>query len=92
LTDEEFEYLTKKLLSLKIKEKGNVVYVNPKIVVEVAFNEIQKSKQYSSGFALRFARIIRIREDKSAEEADTLEKVKEIYLKKYRGEIHGDAS
>ncbi len=79
LTDEEFEYLTKKLLDIKLKEKDNIVYVEPKIVVEVAFNEIQKSRQYNSGFALRFARITKIREDKSPEEADTLDKVREIY-------------
>ena len=78
LTDEEFEYLTQRLLSIKIKEEGNVVYVKPEVVVEVAFNEIQKSRQYPSGFALRFARIVGIREDKSPEEIDTLDKVKSI--------------
>jgi DNA ligase-1 len=52
-------------------------------VVEVAYNEIQKSPKYKCGMALRFARITRIREDKSPEEADTLQKVRKIYEKQF---------
>jgi DNA ligase-1 len=56
----------------------------PNIVVEVEFNEIQKSPHYRSGYALRFARIKSIREDKSPEEADTLESVAELYEKQFK--------
>ncbi|MHA1590485.1 MAG: ATP-dependent DNA ligase [Candidatus Njordarchaeales archaeon] len=83
LTDEEFEEMTKRLLNLKIGEKGRVVYVQPKIVVEVAFNEIQKSPKYKSGYALRFARIIKIRDDKGPEEANTIQEIEELYKKQF---------
>jgi DNA ligase-1 len=53
--------------------------VKPELVVEVAFNEIQKSPHYKSGYALRFARITRIRTDKDAKDADTLARVTELY-------------
>jgi DNA ligase-1 len=59
------------------------VSVRPEIVVEVAYNEIQKSPQYQSGFALRFARITRIREDKSVEQIDTIERIRELYEKQF---------
>lgn len=84
LTDEEFEWITKKLLQLKTRENGFTVWVKPKIVVEVAYNEIQRSPKYSSGYALRFARIVRIRDDKRAEEADTIQRVRELYQKQFR--------
>jgi DNA ligase-1 len=87
LTDKEFEEITKKLLEIKIHEIEHTVWVKPEIVVEIAFNEIQRSPKYKSGYALRFARIIRIREDKSPKEADTITKVKRLYEKqfKYKG-------
>jgi len=85
LTDEEFKEITKRLLELKIAEAGGTVYVKPEIVVEVAFDEIQQSPKYKSGFALRFARITRIREDKSPNEADTIGRVREIYEKQFKG-------
>ena len=87
LTDKEFEEITKKLLEIKIHETEHTVWVKPEIVVEIAFNEIQRSPKYKSGYALRFARIIRIREDKSPKEADTMAKVKQLYEKqfKYKG-------
>ena len=84
LTDEEFEWITKRLLQLKTREDGFTVWVKPKIVVEVAYNEIQRSPKYSSGYALRFARIVRIRDDKMAEEADTIQRVRELYQKQFR--------
>lgn len=83
LTDEEFEYMTKRLLELKLDEDGYTVRVKPKIVVEVAYNEIQKSPKYPSGYALRFARITRIRDDKQPEEADTVQRIKELYVKQF---------
>ncbi|MCD6563032.1 MAG: ATP-dependent DNA ligase [Thermoproteales archaeon] len=79
LTDEEFEEITKKLLSLKIYEEGNIVYVQPKIVVEVAYSEIQRSPKYESGLALRFARITRIRYDKSPYEVTSLRELQERF-------------
>ncbi|HDD56693.1 MAG TPA: ATP-dependent DNA ligase, partial [Nitrososphaeria archaeon] len=84
LTDEEFELMTKKLLQLKLGDDGYTVRVKPEIVVEVAYNEIQRSPKYRSGYALRFARITRIRPDKSPREADTIDKIRELYLKQFR--------
>lgn len=60
-------------------EKGNEVKIKPKVVVEVAYEEIQKSPTYSSGWALRFPRFLRVRWDKSAEEADDLERINKLY-------------
>jgi len=79
LADEEIIEMTKRLKELTIKEDGRRVIVVPKIVVEVLYNEIQQSPKYKCGMALRFARINSIREDKTPEEADTIQKVKEIY-------------
>ncbi len=83
LTDDEFKHITGRLLALKTSEKGNTVHFKPEIVVEVAYNEIQRSPTYRSGFALRFARITRIREDKSPADADTIAKVREVYEKQF---------
>lgn len=83
LTDEEFVQMTKRLKELIIKKQPHGVVVVPKIVVQVAYNEIQKSPKYECGMALRFARIKRIREDKSPEEADTIQSVREIYERQY---------
>ncbi|MEM3612697.1 MAG: ATP-dependent DNA ligase [Candidatus Bathyarchaeia archaeon] len=83
LTDSEIIEMTKRLKELAIKEEYRRVYVAPKIVVEVAYNEIQKSPKYKCGMALRFARITRIRDDKTPEEADTIQRVREIYQKQF---------
>jgi DNA ligase-1 len=83
LTDSEIMEMTKRLKELAIKEEYRRVFVIPKIVVEVAYNEIQKSPKYKCGMALRFARITRIREDKTPEEADTIQKVREIYQRQF---------
>ncbi|HDH91347.1 MAG TPA: DNA ligase, partial [Candidatus Aenigmarchaeota archaeon] len=80
LSEEEYELMTNMLKDLIIKEEGKNVWVRPKIVIEVAYQEIQKSPNYESGFALRFPRFVRIRYDKGVEEADTLERVKQLYL------------
>ncbi|MGC1679269.1 MAG: ATP-dependent DNA ligase [Candidatus Binataceae bacterium] len=72
LTDAEFEAMTERLLALKTEEAHGVVTVRPEVVVEVAYNDIQRSPQYEGGMTLRFARIIRIRDDKPAAEADTI--------------------
>jgi DNA ligase-1 len=79
LTDEEFLWMTERLQALKVWETPGTVHVRPELVVEVAFNEIQRSPHYPSGFALRFARVTRIREDKAAGDADTLDRVRELY-------------
>jgi DNA ligase-1 len=79
LTDEEFTGMTKRLQELKSSETESTVTVRPKIMVEVAYDEIQRSPHYKSGFALRFARIARIRDDKSPDEADTLQRVRRLY-------------
>jgi len=83
LTDVEIIEMTKRLRELAIKEEHRRVVVVPKIVVEVLYNEIQKSPKYKCSMALRFARINRIREDKAAEEADTIQMVREIYEKQF---------
>ncbi len=88
LTDEEFEWMTQKLKSIAVEERGGFIRVRPEVVVEVAFNEVQKSPKYPSGLALRFARILRIREDKSPEEADTIDRVREIYESQFGGRGH----
>ena len=75
--------MTKRLLELKVGEKGHVVHVKPQIVVEIAFNEIQKSPKYKSGLALRFARITRIRYDKSPYDITTLSELRRLYEQQF---------
>jgi DNA ligase 1 len=72
LTDAQFEAITKRLLALKLEDAHGTVTVRPEVVVEVAYSDIQRSPQYASGMALRFARIVAIRDDKRVEEADTI--------------------
>jgi DNA ligase-1 len=83
LTDVEIIEMTRRLKELAIKEEHRRVVVVPKMVVEVLYNEIQRSPKYKCGMALRFARINRIREDKAAEGADTIQMVREIYEKQF---------
>ncbi len=64
--------MTERLLALKTGEAPGIVMVEPRIVVEVAYSDLQRSPQYRSGMALRFARIVRIRDDKSPADADTV--------------------
>lgn len=84
LSDREFEEITKELLKIKTMEVGRTVYVQPKIVVEVIYDEIQKSPKYESGYALRFARINRIRWDKTIDDVDTLDKVRSVYHNQFK--------
>lgn len=90
LTDQEFTGITKKLLELRTKQTDYTVYVKPSIVVEVAFNEIQRSPHYKSGFALRFARITRFREDKRPEDADTLGRLQHLYQNQFKYKAAAD--
>jgi len=83
LTDAEIIEMTRRLKELTVIEEPRRVVVIPRIVVEVTYNEIQKSPKYRSGMALRFARINRIREDKASEEADTIQRVREIYERQF---------
>jgi len=75
LKDEQFEEMTERLKPLIIMEKGKEVTVKPQVVVEVAYEEIQKSPTYTSGYALRFPRLVRIRDDKGINEIDTIERI-----------------
>jgi DNA ligase-1 len=84
LTDAEFKEITRRLKDLTVSEKSRRVSVVPVVVVEVAYNEIQTSPKYECGMALRFARIVRVRYDKSPEEADTIQRVREIYERQLR--------
>jgi len=84
LTDVEIIELTRRLKESALDQDGHRVIVMPKIVVEVAYNEIQQSPKYMSQMALRFARITRIRDDKTPEEADTIDRVREIYERQFR--------
>jgi DNA ligase-1 len=78
LTDEEFQQMTERLLALKVGEARGTVFVRPEVVVEVAFNNIQESPKYKSGMALRFARIVRRRADKTPAEADTIQTMRRV--------------
>jgi DNA ligase-1 len=78
LTDVMLEWQTQELLKLEIGRDSYTVHVEPKLVVEIAFNEIQVSPRYASGLALRFARVKRYRTDKTAAEADTFETVQRL--------------
>ena len=83
LTDKEFAAMTARLKELQLGDDGYTVTVKPEVVVEVAHNEIQRSPQYSSGFALRFARIARIRDDKNVEQATTLTELQSLYERQF---------
>jgi DNA ligase-1 len=79
LTDKEIDEMTERLREIIVEDNGNRILVKPEIVLEVAFDTIQKSDRHNSGFALRFPRIKNIRTEKSLKDIDTLEKVKQIY-------------
>ena len=79
MTDEVLAWQTAELRKLAIGGDAHTVYVDPRLVVEIAFNDIQASPRYPGGLALRFARVKRYRPDKRAEEADTIETVRAIH-------------
>lgn len=87
MTEEQLYELTERLKPLIIREEGKTVWFKPELVVEVAYEEIQESPKYESGFALRFPRLVRIREDRSPEEIDTLDRIKRLFLEQ-RGGAH----
>jgi DNA ligase 1 len=81
LTDIEITEMTKWFVEHVFEDQGFRLIVEPKIVLEVAFNNMMRSDRHESGYALRFPRIVRIRTDKPTEEADTIERAREIYEK-----------
>lgn len=83
-TDEQLEDLTAIFKDLIEYEEGKIVRFVPRVVFEVAYEEIQKSTKYESGYALRFPRLVRVREDKSPDEADTIERVERIYRSQFK--------
>lgn len=78
LTDEMLAWQTREFLKIEVARDANTVYLEPKIVAEIAFNDVQISPRYPSGFALRFARVKRYRPDKTAAESDTFQMVKSL--------------
>jgi len=86
LTDKQLKEMTEKLKKNIVSEKGREIIIKPKIIVEVAYEEIQKSPNYSSGYALRFPRLVRIRYDRSPENASSISDIEELYkLQRGRG-------
>ena len=83
-TDEDLEELTELFKPLIEYQEGKKIVFQPKYVFEVAYQEIQKSPKYESGFALRFPRFVRLRDDKSVEEADTVERVARLYEMQFK--------
>jgi DNA ligase-1 len=81
LTDDEFRAMTARLSALAVGEEGATVFVEPRVVVEVLFTDLQRSPTYHAGLALRFARIARIRDDKTPDDADTLQHLREIFAR-----------
>jgi len=81
LTDAEIAEMTKWFLEHTIEDQGFRRIVEPKIVLEVAFNNMMRSDRHESGYALRFPRIVRLRPDKLPEDVDTVERAQEIYEK-----------
>jgi DNA ligase-1 len=79
LTDAMLEWQTKEFLARATHRDDWTVYVRPELVVEIAFSDLQASPRYPGGLALRLARVKRYREDKRAEEADTMEAIRKIY-------------
>jgi DNA ligase-1 len=80
MTDEVLAWQTAALLSREVGRDGHIVHVRPELVVEVEFNEVQRSSQYAGGLALRHARLVRYRADKSPAEADTIDAVRAIAI------------
>ena len=78
MTDEMLAWQTARFLELETHREGHVVHVRPEQVVEIAFDGVQRSTRYPGGVALRFARVIRYRDDKGADEADTLTSVQSL--------------
>jgi DNA ligase-1 len=79
LTDAEIATMTKRFMAITTEDRGWARVVKPEVVLEVAFDAIQRSNRHASGYAMRFPRIVRIRDDKPVDEIDTLDRVRELY-------------
>lgn len=79
LTDVEIEEMTRFIRRSTVERFGGVHVVEPRVVIEVAFDTVQESARHKSGFALRFPRIVRLRPDKRPEDADSIERVRELH-------------
>jgi DNA ligase-1 len=79
MTDEVLAWQTERFLELETHREGHVVHVRPEQVVEIALDGVQRSPRYPAGMALRFARVVRYRDDKSTAEADTVATVRELF-------------
>jgi len=80
LTEEQMEDLTKRLKKIIVSEEGKIVSVKPQVVLEIGYEEIQKSPKYKSGYALRFPRLLRLREDKSPSDANTVNDIEKLFF------------
>lgn len=78
MTDEMLHWQTRRFLELETRREGHVVWLRPEQVVEIAFDGLQRSSRYPGGLALRFARVLRYRPDKTAGQADTMEAVRRL--------------
>ena len=78
MTDKMLSWQTERFLELETGRDGHVVHVRPEQVVEIAFDGVQRSSRYPGGLALRFARVLRYRDDKTAAEADTIDTVRRL--------------
>ena len=89
MTDEMLAWQTTELQKLAIGDDAYTVYVQPQLVLEIAFNDIQSSPRYPGGLALRFARVKRYRLDKRPEDADTMETVRALYERRINSGASG---
>jgi DNA ligase-1 len=91
LTDALLEWQTRELLARETRRDAGTVYVRPELVVEIAFSDLQVSPRYPGGLALRLARVKRYRDDKRAEDADSMEAVRRIYAAQAGGALPGES-
>jgi DNA ligase 1 len=80
MTDDMLRWQTEQFLAREVDRDGNIVYIRPEIVAEVAFNDVQRSPRYPGGLALRLARVVRYRDDKTAAQADTFDAVRALAI------------
>jgi DNA ligase-1 len=90
LTDAEIATMTERFKAITLEDRGWARVVKPEVVLEVAFDSIQRSNRHASGYALRFPRIVRIRDDKPVDEVDTLQRVDELFERYFGGETEAD--
>ena len=81
MTDEMLAWQTAQFLAREVDREGHIVHVRPELVAEIAFNDVQRSSRYPGGLALRLARVVRYRDDKTAAEADSIDAVRAIAIR-----------